>query len=310
MSISITGGFEMRRIKFLSVFALLALLSSVGPGVAMAQDPPPEPQVIQDIPVEPAMQEAAEANAATASKFGIPAIEEKELQRRIERWDEEVVKERARLEPPDPEVNSGAQILAEDPGGGGGGGTAVPIGTNYTFTYASEGKNGHSSSGMSGSTTSYNLSQRRNNVSAWAYGVGNASGWAWTGRRFTVSGTGSRLCYVDFVGWAGVNLLGGYGGRASWKVVVKVFDATVGSYIGQATVFDEYSANNQIIVDGGDYSRSVLVSLRAGHTYVVYVVTYGDVNQWGVPPAWFISEMESGTDSLHTKWNQIRLRWQ
>ncbi|MDH7475791.1 MAG: hypothetical protein QHJ74_17590, partial [Anaerolineae bacterium] len=102
----------MRRVKFLSVFVLLALLLSIGPGVAMAQDPPPEPQVIQDIPMEPAMQEAAEANAATASKFGIPAIEEKELQRRIERWDEEVVKERARLEPPDLEVNSGAQILA------------------------------------------------------------------------------------------------------------------------------------------------------------------------------------------------------
>ena len=47
VSISTTGGLKMRKVKFVSVFVLLALLLSAGPGAVMAQEPPPQslPQV-------------------------------------------------------------------------------------------------------------------------------------------------------------------------------------------------------------------------------------------------------------------------
>ena len=41
VNISTTGGLKMRKVKFVSVFVLLALLLSVGPGAVMSQEPPP-----------------------------------------------------------------------------------------------------------------------------------------------------------------------------------------------------------------------------------------------------------------------------
>jgi hypothetical protein len=49
VSISSYGRFEMRKAKLLSVFVLLALLLSAGPGVTLAQEPPP-PQAAQPTP--------------------------------------------------------------------------------------------------------------------------------------------------------------------------------------------------------------------------------------------------------------------
>jgi hypothetical protein len=216
------------------------------------------------------------------------------IQRQVDKWHNQIRLEQEKLVRP---ATEGVAVLAV---------TNVPKGTDYTFTSASEGKNGATNWLLAKATTSYVLAQRRNNVGAWTWGVGTASGWAWTGHRFNVTGSGSRNCYVDFKGWAGVNLLGGFTGSASWEVDVKVYDVTVGSYIGQATVFKKESRNNQLMTDGGNYARSVLVSLTAGHQYVVYVVTYGDVSTYGI----FLSAMESGTDSLHTRWDTIKLRWQ
>lgn len=292
----------MRKLRSLSVFALVALLLNVGQGVVIAQEPPlPETGTPDGIPVDPEIREMARTNAATASESSFSAAdeaEEEELRRTIEEWHEGVVQERTGLERPELESDSVDQIEAMN--------TDVPIGSDRSFLYASEGKNGSSWWGLAGSTTSYDLSERRNNVSATTWGLGSAAGWAWTGRRFTVSGTGSRLCYIDFIGWAGTNLLGGFSGSASWQVVGKVFDASTGTFIGEVTILDGTSTNNQAITDGGNYSHSSLVSLQAGHTYVVYIVTYGDVSQFGQ----YFSHMQSGTNSLHTRWDRIRLRWQ
>lgn len=275
----------MRYSKIFPVLlASVLMILTMAPGVVSAQD---------GISVDPKVQKAQEDNEALAQEKGIPPVDEN-IKKQIDEWHKQVVLEREKLIRP---AGEGEASITQ---------TDIPKGTNYTFYYADEGNNWDTSWLLADADTSYVLAQNRNNVGAWTWGVGSASGWAWTGRRFNITGSGSQLCYVDFVGWAGVNLLGGYSGSASWEVVVKVYDATVGSYIGQSTVFQEESTNNQLIVDGGDYNNSVLVSLQAGHQYVVQVITFGDVSQYGI----FISTMESGTDSLHTLWDEVRLRWQ
>lgn len=182
----------------------------------------------------------------------------------------------------------------------------VTIGTDATFYSATEGNYGGSWWLVGQYNVSYVLAQRRNNVGVTAIGVGGASGWAWTGERFNVAGSGSGLAYVDFDGWARASLLGGVGGTASWDMVVKVFDASTGSYIAEATVFQADVTNNQMISDGSDFTRSLLVSLQAGHQYVVQVITLADVNEYAMQT----SRVETGTDSFHTHWDYVSIRWQ
>jgi len=98
----------------------------------------------------------------------------------------------------------------------------------------------------------------------------------------------------------------GFGGSAHWRVYGKVYDATVGSWIGEVEIFDKSRSNGGSGAAGGDYSKSCLVQLQAGHQYVFLVHSEQDVSQYGP----FVTMLESGDGSYHTRWNKIRLRWQ
>lgn len=123
---------------------------------------------------------------------------------------------------------------------------------------------------------------------------------------FAQRGTGSQMGHVDFIGWARADMVAGYGGSANWSVIGKVYDATVGSWIGQVQIFNVNKSNGGMGISGGNYSRSCLVSLQAGHQYVLLVHTEQHVGQYGP----FIPSIESGDANYHTRWDQIRLRWQ
>ncbi len=84
----------MRKYKFFWVFVLLVLLLSAGLGAGAAQKP-----VLDAVPVDPAIQEAARANAMVAEENGIPPIDDA-VRQTIQKWRKEVAQERARLEPP------------------------------------------------------------------------------------------------------------------------------------------------------------------------------------------------------------------
>lgn len=185
----------------------------------------------------------------------------------------------------------------------------VPIGTNYSFQgQATDGNRGGSSSGMANVTTSYVLTENRNNVGMWASTYGSANGYAWTGQRFDVSGSGSRSAYVNFRGFHRSYVLGSFGGTAHIKLSVRVFDATTSSVIADQVVFDETSNFNVIKSNSFNYNNSVLVSLTAGHQYVAYVFTEGDVLD--TSGSGMNSQVESGDSTRYTNWNTIAITWQ
>lgn len=101
------------------------------------------------------------------------------------------------------------------------------------------------------------------------------------------------------------DLLGSYTGSAHVKMMVKVYDATAGSYIGQSTIEERTSTTNSTIVLDSTFNNSVYVSLQPGHQYVVYVITYGDVSQYG-PMG---SILEFGDTDDYSKWNSITVDW-
>ena len=66
-----------------------------------------------------------------------------------------------------------------------------------------------------------------------------------------------------------------------------------------------FSASHSISLltytDGGNIGNSVLVSLQAGHEYVVYVKTTGDCSQYGT----FASTMASDSGNYTTTWSYM-----
>ncbi|MDD4465950.1 MAG: hypothetical protein PHY25_04665 [Dehalococcoidales bacterium] len=184
----------------------------------------------------------------------------------------------------------------------------VAIGTNTTFYSGDHGQEGGSTWGLATRDTSYDIAARKHFVSLWTYGIGNAEGGATTGESFWITGAGSQLAYIDISGWAGVNLLGGaMGGSASWEVKAELWDIVgTSTLIGTTQIFSAQSTNNQLVVDGGNFSVSILASLQADHCYIMRLFTTGWASQYGPQ----ISSMEAGTSSLYSTWTSINIRWQ
>lgn len=226
---------------------------------------------------------------STPVEIGGPA----EFQEEYEKWLQEITPENLKLQIPN------GDTLTD-------GLTGIWKGYDVTLYAADEGNDGGNWWMAGYAWHSYNLGQRRNNVAGRCVGAGGANSWAWTGARIEVLGTGSQLCYIDFIGWAREEMVTGYGGSANWTVIGKVYDATSGSWIGQVQIFNASRSNGGAGTSGGNYSKSCLVSLQAGHQYVLMVHTEQNVSQYGP----LITYVESGDGNYHTRWDQIRLRWQ
>lgn len=158
-------------------------------------------------------------------------------------------------------------------------GTNVAIGSNATFYTSDSGNKGKSVDLISvadsrwGSWTSDAYSR--------TVGLGSASSWAYNSKTINVTGTGSRLAYLRFAGnYSGWTQPGFLGGTASARIRVSVYDLTSASEIGGSVVKDVSdsvtfgSTFNQV-----KFNNSVLVSLQAGHSYLLrYGVSTGTSN--------------------------------
>lgn len=108
-------------------------------------------------------------------------------------------------------------------------------------------------------------------VSASAWGVGDASSWAWTGAYIYVSGSGSKYTKVKFWGPYKGSLKGSVNGSASGKVRCSIYDLMDGQEVGNAYVaWDETSSSNiQKNADGSLSGQYATAYLEGGHYYLL-----------------------------------------
>lgn len=211
----------------------------------------------------------------------------------IAEWHKKVSIESQQLIRPD-----GQKLLLDE--------TDVPKGTDFEFYAASEGNKWIATWGIAWGSSNYYVAVNENDMYEYSAGIGSADAWAWTGKRFNVTGSGSQAAYIDFDGTGAASLLGSYTGNAHWEVEITVYDATAATYIARSTILSETSTNNWAKYPNTTYSESLYVSLQAGHQYVVQVITYGTVDEYGLG----ISDVDADDSTYHTDWDEIAIRWQ
>lgn len=236
------------------------------------------------------IEQAIEHNEAVVEETGIEPIDP-DIKEKIDEWRKKVTLESQKLIRPDGVIDER---------------TSIPLGTDYSLYSSSEGNDWHATWGVGLADSDYHLATNRNDVFGYALGIGAADAWAWTGKRFNITGAGSQLCYVDYDGTARAAMVGSYSGRANWEVEITVYDATETTYIGRRIILSETSTNNVAKYPNVDYSESILVSFEAGHQYVVQVITYCEVDEYLTG----VSQVIANDSTYNTDWDEIALRWQ
>jgi len=187
--------------------------------------------------------------------------------------------------------------------------TDIPLGTDYTFFFASEGKDGGSATGFADYTTSYDLDNQRNLVGSWSSGAGQGSGWAWTGRRFTIDGSGSQTAYFSVNGYYAAMLSSfGQGSNAIMYLRLRLYDATEEQWVDEGTVALETEIDSSM-THSDNYSKNNLIqaTLEGGHEYVILLQFEGV----STSIAGFLAEVESGRPDLsyYSDWTYIELNF-
>lgn len=148
-------------------------------------------------------------------------------------------------------------------------GSNIYIGTDTNYYTSDTGNKGASYDLVSNSDGRWGSWWSDSN--SWTAGIGSASAWAYNAKQINVQGSGSRLAYIRFRGdYTGTTVPGYFGGTAAARVRVSVYDLTADSEIGGSIameVSDSVSAGsdfNQV-----PFNNSVLVSLQAGHSYLL-----------------------------------------
>ncbi len=148
-------------------------------------------------------------------------------------------------------------------------GSYISIGTNATYYTSDTGNSGKTSDLVAASDSRWGP-WYSDSYSGTA-GIGSASSWAYNAKTINVTGSGSRNAYIRFSGnYTGWTNPGWLGGTAAARIRVSVYDLTAGSEIGGNTikeVSDSVSSGsnfNQV-----PFNSSVLVSLQAGHSYLL-----------------------------------------
>jgi len=141
------------------------------------------------------------------------------------------------------------------------------LGTDVTYTSTDTGNKGQSTSGIAGAGARYGTSY--SDANTYTAGIGSASSWAYNAKTVQVTGTGSKNAYIRFYGnYVGNTAPGFMGGTAAARINMSVYDVTTGNEIGTGLVADISDT-----IANGNYnssiSKAVLVSLQAGHTYLL-----------------------------------------
>lgn len=145
----------------------------------------------------------------------------------------------------------------------------IYIGTDESYFISDTGNKGSSADLLSGSDSRWG--SYWSDANSWTAGIGSASSWAYNAKQINVKGSGSRNAYIRFRGnYSGWTVPGYTGGTAAARIRVSVYDLNTNSEIGGTTVKDVSDS-----VNGGStfievpFNNSVLVSLTAGHSYLL-----------------------------------------
>jgi len=151
----------------------------------------------------------------------------------------------------------------------------VYLGTDTIFYDASHGDSGTSSTGVCPSSYGSDYYITANKAEAATVlgpgGYCSKGAWAWVGKSFYVSGSGSQTANIIQRGhiWGLTSAAAGGSSHAEITFVVK--DLTTGA---------EYSTTIYSKSEGGvgwtevnrDYTKGITVNLQAGHTYIAYLL--------------------------------------
>jgi len=164
----------------------------------------------------------------------------------------------------------------------------VYLGTDKTFYDASDGDKGTFSTGVCTSLygSEYYLSSEKSEAATLLGPGGYCSkgAWAWVGKSFYVSGSGSQTANIIQAGHIkGLTTAFG-GGSSNVKINFVVKDLTTGA---------EYSTTIYSKSEGGvgwtevnkNYNKGIAVNLQAGHNYVAYLLVETSGAIYGVGEA-------------------------
>ncbi|AOT71353.1 hypothetical protein [Geosporobacter ferrireducens] len=183
----------------------------------------------------------------------------------------------------------------------------LSLGNPFTFTYAAEGKNGGSKTGVVTTYgSSYDLNKARNLTNSETVGTGNATGWAWTGRRFIISGTGSKTAYFSIEGdYIGYLLSGGRGNVSQLSNEFRLYNATTQSWVSTKNItLDTVTMENESSLVGTfNKSNLITATLQAGHEYVILMQT--DAYTYST----LGTSIANIKDSHYSQWKSVKLTY-
>lgn len=148
-------------------------------------------------------------------------------------------------------------------------GSDIYIGTDTNYYTSDTGNKGSSADLISGASSRWG--SWYSDAYSWTAGIGSASSWANNSKQINVKGSGSRNAYIRFRGnYSGWTVPGFTGGTAAARIRVSIYDLTANSEIGGNTVRDvSDSVNWGSTFTQVAFNNSVLVSLQAGHNYLL-----------------------------------------
>lgn len=164
----------------------------------------------------------------------------------------------------------------------------VNLGTDITFYDASDGDKGTFATGVCPSFygSDYYLASEKSEAATLLGPGGYCSkgAWAWVGKSFYVSGSGSQTANIIQAGHIWGLTTAAAGGSSNAEITFVVKDLTTGA---------EYSTIIYSKSEGGvgwtevnkDYTKGITVNLQAGHTYVAYLLVETSGAIYGVGEA-------------------------
>lgn len=147
-------------------------------------------------------------------------------------------------------------------------GSDTTLGTDVAYTSTDTGNKGTESDLVA--TANARWANSYSDADSYTAAIGSASSWAYNAKTINVKGTGTKNAYIRFSGtYTGITNPGLMGGTAGAKVRVSVYDITAGSEIGDGTILDLSDTITGHSYINKSFSKSVLVSLQAGHSYLL-----------------------------------------
>ncbi|MDD2613711.1 MAG: hypothetical protein PHH67_00055 [Methanosarcina sp.] len=186
--------------------------------------------------------------------------------------------------------------------------STVTLGTDATFTNADCGDSGTSSWGaapcLKGSDYIKSSRRAREAVLTGPGGYGGGGAWAWVGKSFYVSGSGSQSANIRMTGYLYGLTSAAAGGSSSSDVDLVLKDSTTGT---------SYSTSIYSVSCGGlgwenvdqSFNKGLSVTLQGGHSYIAYLKVAGSASTYGIGEAGSDFGPGDGDDEGYVSYSSI-----